>query len=175
MSEPLLRNAPLPLGDPIARPRRRNEFSRGQKDPLEGLLGDSWANYLGLMAQNVSQANTRLSSASLVDQEASISPTDLSGGALRAGFYRVHYYMRVTRAATIGSSLTFTLSWDDLGVTQTESGAAETGNTTTTNQTGTFTFYSDATSPITFATTYASGGITTMQYRLAVFLEAIQA
>lgn len=171
----LLNNAPLPMTDPIARPRRRDEFKPSQKDPLEGLLSDAWADYLSRLAQNVQASATRVSSSSPVNQAGSIAATDVSGGALKAGLYRLSYYARITQAATVSSSLDVTISWTDGGVAQSQTGASITGNTVTTFQSVTLFFHSDASAPISFSTVYTSVGATPMQYRLDVTLEVIDA
>jgi hypothetical protein len=80
----------------------------------------------------------------------------------------------VTRAGSVSSSLQFTLSWTDGAVAQSASGAAETGNVTTTKQMGTMPIRVDASTPISYSTTYADGGgAVSMQYSLDVILEAV--
>lgn len=106
-------------------------------------------------------------------QEASISTTPLPTEALAPGLYRVSYYARVTRAATSSSSLTVTITWTDGSVACSFSGAALTGNTTGTLQTETLLIEIDQASPVSYATTYATSGATTMQYKLAIVLEAV--
>ena len=78
-----------------------------------------------------------------------------------------------TRAATASSSLTITLSWTDTGVVMSQSGAAITGNLTTSGQTGSTLVYSSGASPITYATTYSSTGATTMVYKIGLVLEQV--
>ena len=171
----LLNNAPLPMTDPISRPRRADEFRPGQKDPLEGLLTEPWAEFLSLMALNVQRSSTRLSSVSLTSQAASISATDLTNGAIKDGLYRVTYYARIMRAAGISSSLDVTLSWTDGGVAQSQTGASITGNSTTSLQSVSFLIHADASSPINYATVRVSAGVPSMLYRLDVVLEVIDA
>lgn len=164
--------APLPVQDPIAAPRRP-EFKQGQKDPLEGLVTQSWIEALTNLSANVDDAPVRQSSVTLTTQGGSIGATDLTAGGLAGGLFRITYYARITRAATTSSSLTITFSWTETSVSPSYSGAAITGNTTTTIQSGSIMIRSDANSPITYATTYASVGATTMQYRLDIVLESV--
>ena len=108
-------------------------------------------------------------------QEASIGSTSVYSSAIPAGLYRLAYYTRITRAATTSSSLTIAFGWTDGGVSQTFTGAAITGNTTTTYQQATVTFRADGNTPITYSTTYASVGATSMQHSLLIVLEQLNA
>lgn len=136
-------------------------------------LSNGWGMFLTQMLDVLGLAPTRQSAAMLTTQAASISTSDLTDGTWGAGLYRLTYYARITRAGTISSSLTVTFGWTDATQAVTASGAAITGNTVTTIQTGTILIYSDAASPITYATTYATAGATTMQYRLSVVAERV--
>ena len=82
------------------------------------------------------------------------------------------WYLRITTAATTSSSVAVSFGWTDT-VSATLSGAAVTGNTVTTIQTGTGMFVVDAASPVTYTTSYSSVGATAMQYALSVTLEAV--
>jgi hypothetical protein len=171
----VLGNAPLPMTDPIARPRRRELFGEKRTDPLEGLLSDAWADYLSRLAQTVQHAATRISGVSRTEQAAAISATDISGGTLKSGLYRLTYHARITTASELDSSLIVTLSWTDGGVAQSQAGADITGNTTDTLQSASFLIHADASTPIRYATAYGYTGATPMQYRLDVVLEVIDA
>ncbi len=164
---------PPPVRDPIAR-QARSEF-KGRADPLAGLVGDVWVEWFTQLTDDVDETTLRLNSVHLTSQAASIGATDLSGGTISGGLYKLTYYARITRAASTSSSLTVTFSFTDGSVSPTYSGAAITGNTTTTFQSGTIMIRSDANSPITYSTTYASVGATSMQYRLDVTLEVVPA
>lgn len=171
----LLGKAPLPMQDRIARAKRSEIYGPRQDDPQEGFISDPWADYMSRMAQSISAAATRISSASLTDQGASIAGTDISNGGQPAGLYKIFYHARITQAATTSSSLTVTLSWTDGGVAQSQSFAAITGNTTATMQSNFLMIHTDTGTPIQYATTYASVGGTPMQYRFDVVLEVSQA
>lgn len=104
----------------------------------------------------------------------SIGATPLHAAAFGAGYYRVSYYARITQAASVSSSLTVTIGWIDGGVPQTLSGAAITGNTPTTVQSGSAgLIHADSGLGITFSTTYVSVGGTPMQYALNVIAEQV--
>lgn len=172
----LLGSAPMPLQDPISRPKRTGLFGPKQDDPLEGTCSDPWVDWLSRLASQAGLAPTRIGQVSLVNQAASIAATDLSGGNLSAGLYKVSWYARITTAAGISSSLTVTIDWTDGGVAQQFSGAAMTGNTTATNQgENQLLIHIDTLSPVRYSTVRASAGVPTMQYRLDVILEAVQA
>lgn len=171
----VLGRAPIPLTDPVARPKRRDQFSEKQKDPLEGTMSDAWADYFSRLVSTVAASATRISSAAKVAQSASIAATDISGGTLKAGVYRVSYYTRITQAAGTSSSLTVTLSWTDGGVAQSQAFAAIVGNTTTSLQTEAMLIRIDSGSPVRYATAYVSVGAPAMEYSLDVILEVMDA
>ena len=139
------------------------------------MLTDVWNRWFDQLNLTLEAAPSRIKTAQLTAQQGSISPIDLSGGALSSGLYRVSYYARITQAATTSSSLTVTIDWQDGGLTQNFSGAAITGNTTTTNQSGGILIKVDGLNPIRYSTTYRSVGGTPMQYALAVTIEEILA
>lgn len=112
----------------------------------------------------------------LTGQGAAIATTSIpTDGDLSAGLYRVTWYARITTAAGVSSSLTVSFGWTDGAISQTHSGAAITGNTTTTFQSGTLLLRTDAASPITYATTYASNAAGVMRYSLYITLERLAA
>jgi hypothetical protein len=66
-----------------------------------------------------------------------------------------------------------TLAWVDGGVTCTFSGAAITGNTTATTQSGTIMVNSDGASAVSYSTTWASVGAPSATYQLTVIAEGL--
>ena len=90
-----------------------------------------------------------------------------------AGLYRLSWYARITVPADTTSTLTVTFAWTDHGQAMTTSGAAITGNTVTTFQSGTLFIYSDANVSPTYATTYGFTVVTPMEYELYVTIEAV--
>ncbi len=109
----------------------------------------------------------------LTGKTASVTLTPFTTGTLAAGFYRFSYYATVTTAAAVSSSLIVTATWTDHGVVQTRSSAAMTGNTTATNQSEVWPLHIDASSPVSYSTTYASNVAATMVYALYLVLETV--
>lgn len=164
----------MPVQDPIARkrdPRKRP----GERDELENLITDPWNKYLTNRDQIIAATSTRLVSVTLENQSASIGSTSFALGTLSAGMYIVYYYAAITTAATTSSSLTVTFGWTDEAVAKTYSGAAITGNTNATIQQGAIVLAVDGSSPVTYATTYASVGATAMVYKLDMRVAALAA
>tara|TARA_R100000963_G_scaffold34754_2_gene29509 strand:+ start:156 stop:644 length:489 start_codon:yes stop_codon:yes gene_type:complete len=142
------------------------------------LLARFWTRYFQSIVDVVNNSARKLTLKSLTVQGAAISTTTLDTGTLDPGVYRVSYTARITRAASTSSSLTVTISWRDGDVAQSQSGVAMTGNSTTTQQNGTFLVHngtnaSAANDVIKYATAYASSGGTTMQYSLYVLVEQV--
>jgi len=106
-------------------------------------------------------------------QAASISATNFEILSVLPGVYRLSMGARISRAATTSSSLTVTFGWTSGGVSCTTSSTAMTGNTTATVGSLTILVRVDEATAITYATTYASAGGTTMQYSLDVSCEQL--
>jgi hypothetical protein len=106
-------------------------------------------------------------------QAASISATNFAILSVSPGVYRLSMGARISRAATTSSSLIVTFGWTSGGVSCTTSSTAMTGNTTATVGSLTVLVRVDEATAITYATTYASAGGTTMQYSLDVSCEQL--
>ena len=142
-----------------------------QRRPTKGFI-----DWMTSLLSEVESAPSTYAPVSLTGQSASIGTTPIPVATLSSGLYRVTWSARITTPATTGaatSSLTVTLGWTDATLACTISGAALTGNTTTTTQSATQLVRVDAASPITYATTYASNTAGQMVYRLDVVLEAV--
>jgi hypothetical protein len=158
----LFQNAPLPVKDRIV--------------DKAGFATNPWIDTLTAMLQAVDASPSRLEDpVTLEDQSASVGVTPVPLGALASGLYRVSVFARVTRAATTSSSLSVSIGFTDGGVSCALATTAVTGNTTATVSTATYLVSIDQGTPITYATTYASVGGTTMQYKLVVVIERIAA
>jgi len=141
----------------------------------DGRLSAPWWDYFNLLPLTLSLSIERVNSVTLETQGAAITATDFSGGGLTVGLYRVSYYARITRAATTSSSLTVTVAFTGGGVSPSFSGAAMTGNTTTTVGSSTWLIRIDnATTAINYSTAYVSVGATSMQYCLDLVLEKVK-
>ena len=167
-----LGNAPIPAQDRIALGKRPQYQDR--PDPQEGKISEPWNDFMTRLTTVVGQSPNRLNSVYLTEQDASIAGTDMSGGNLSAGLYRLTYYFRITQAAGTSSSLAVAFAWADGGVACVLAGAAETGNATSSVQSGTIMVRIDAGSPVNYATTYASVGAPVMEYALDVTLELVK-
>jgi len=151
-----------------------------QLDPQSGKPLPGWtmskdlAIYLQTsVVQAIAQAPQFFPSVALTGQSASISTTPIPLPSLLTGLYRLTYYARITTIDAVSSSLTVTLTWTDGAVSPTLAGAAMTGNTTTTVQSGSAMIHLDAASPISYATTYASNTPGAMKYALYILVETV--
>ena len=136
----------------------------------------SWIQYFTALVLNTSLAPIRLVAETLTDQDASIGATSLDIGTTSSGFFRVTARARISRAATTNSSLEVVIGWTESGLNPTYTIIpAITGNTTTSNDSGSVVVLIDSASPITYSTTYASTGATAMQYTVTFIVEQINA
>jgi hypothetical protein len=164
MSSPRL--APIPTDAPLLQ-----LDLDGKPTPY---LSADWYLWFFAQANRVQQAPPVLGTpTSLTSQSASIGTTALTLPALSGGVYRVSWYARITTAATVSSSLTVTIGFTETAITLSTSGSAITGNTTTTTQSGSVLLQIDAASSLTYSTTYASVGATSMVYRLSLTCEQV--
>ena len=129
-----------------------------------------WSRWLTALVNAVNSTAQGVNRTALTAQGAA-TPTTTAFTSASDAFYRLSYSLRITRPATVSSSATPTFSWTDGGVVQTQSGAALTGNTTTSQQSGQLLFGADAGTAITYAVAYASSGATSMQYGFRLSVE----
>lgn len=156
----LLDNTFPPLQDKIVQPT--------------GMLSEVWSRWFGRLPATLDAIPSIINTSSLTAQGASILATDFAGTILLEGVYRASFYARITRAATVSSSLTVIIGWTDGAVFQSYTAPALIGNTTATWATASIMLHTDAGQPVLYATTYASAGATTMQYALYLSLERIK-
>lgn len=165
---PVVRESP-PYTDPIVIARDPRQQTRVP----DLILGTEWQRWFANLSQDVEQAPNRKSVIVLTDQEASLGTTSIPAVLEAPGLWRVSYYARVTRAASVSSSLIVTIGWTDGAVALTKVGATLNGNTTSTLEQATILVRADAASVLSYATTYASAGGTSMRYRLSVLAELL--
>jgi len=158
---------PLPYGDPIG------TWTAPNKKKIPVNVTDSWERSLSAFTDHVTNTAVQLAAVQLTEQSASIAATAIPISNVTTGIYRLSYYARISRAAGTSSSLTVTLQWTDGGVVCSTSGAAMTGNTTTTFQTGHLLLGIDSATSVRYSTTYASAGAPTMQYKLTWIVEQV--
>lgn len=140
---------------------------------LKTLLVDVlWDRWFTSLLERVNLTPVRIGSAVVSDADAATTTTAVNIQPLEAGMYQVSYSLSLTQAATVSSSLTPTIGWTFNGQSFSQSGAAMTGNTLTTQQNGVFTVNCDASSSITYAVSYASVGATSAQYTFGVWVTA---
>lgn len=149
-----------------------DRFDAQRRRPF--ILAKGWAIWFqqSLIARAEGAAQM-LRSVPLTAQAASIGATPVPIASVQPGLYRVSWYLRITTPATVSSSVSVTLGWTDGSVNCTRTGAAVTGNTTSTTQSGTELLRLDAATALTYATTYATVGATPMQYRLDLTVELV--
>lgn len=138
----------------------------------KGYITPTWLRWfvLTLLGQ-VNKTAIVIGLVSKTGQTASLPTTGVPLPALSSGLYRVSWYQRVTTPDGVSSSLTTTISWTESGVALSSSGAAMTGDTTTTTQSGSLMIRIDGSTAISYATTYASNTPAKMTYRLDVTVE----
>lgn len=158
------RLAAPPLQTPIVELEKRPGTFPGQ-------MTKAFENWLRSLVDRAQVAAYTLKTVALTAQNASIAATTLEPVA--SGRYRVSYRVRLSQAATTSSSIQIAVTTTEGGVNCKQLSAAYTGNVTNRPQSGVFLIHSDASSPVTFETTYASVGATPMLYELDVVLEAM--
>ena len=146
--------------------------SEVQNNSISGRVTGAMRYWLLSLADRLNTTPNLVASATGSTQAASISATAFSVLSVTPGLYRLSMAARITRAATSSSSLIVTFGWTQ-AVSCTSASAAITGNTTATTGTFTVLVRVDQDSSMTYATTYASSGGTTMQYRFDVTCEQI--
>ncbi len=126
---------------------------------------------------DVESAPTGFEPVSLSAQGAAIGTTAIpTDGDLSAGIYRVCWHLRITTAAGVSSQVQITFTWTEGGLTQTYTGTAVNGNTTTTQESAPpILLRLDAASPISYAVTYASNPAGVMRFSLDITLERMAA
>jgi len=139
---------------------------------LQGLLTQPWQIWFRTVTDAINIAPQVQTSVTGTPTGASIASTALLADTGSAGVFRVSWFLRVTQAATTSSSVAVTVAFTD-GVALTVSGAAVTGNTTSTIQQQSVIVRCDAASPLSYSTTYSSVGATPMQYALSVCVERL--
>lgn len=153
-----------PLSTPIVE-------TKAEPGVVVGAMTKVFENWLRALTQRTQTAPYAVSTVALTSQGAAIAATDLIPSA--NGLYRVSYRFRVTQAATTSSSLTFSVTTTDGGVTVTQSSAAYTGNAVNAPQSGSFIVRCDSQAPLSYAMAFASVGATPMLYDLDVKVDSL--
>ena len=158
-----------PVGDSLI---ETEENKPARRDPF--FISKSWLIWLQESLVTRVQTSPDLRAfVRLTGQNAAIGATPLPIGSVTAGRYLISFYARITTVDGVSSSLTVRLHWTESAISLTTSGAAMTGNTTTTVQSGTIMVEADANSALSYSTLYASNTIGQMFYRLSVVATAL--
>lgn len=137
-------------------------------------LGWSYIQYLQGQEERTQQTPQRLIRTTVVARSTSIGTTPFTLPALSAGLYRVTFYFRITVADGVSSSLLVTISSTDGAIACAQLSTAYTGNATNRPQSGSFLVRCDSATPLSYASTYASGGGgPAMQYESEFIVEAM--
>jgi hypothetical protein len=120
-----------------------------------GRLSDVWDRWWQSIVRQLDNSAYGVGSVS-VSGSAAIASTDVPIQTVTDGLYRVTYSQRIVTPGSVSSSVTSTFAWTCNGVSCSTAGAAMTGNTTATQQNGTYVIQVDASTPITYAVAYAS-------------------
>lgn len=137
------------------------------------VIGWDWQRYFSSLVGAVDQKPERRRHVTLSAQDDSIGTTPIPLDTIQSGVWRLSYYAQVTTEAATSSSLEVTFSWTSLGDAQSRTAAALTEADTERHQFGTLIVRVDASTPISFATTYASNGANEMTYTLDIVAEAL--
>lgn len=161
---PLALTSP-PLQSPLTEPP-----SMGKQPTY--LITRVWSDWFNGIVQRAQTASYAVASTTLTVQNASIGVTALVPSAAQ-GRYRVTVHARVTTVDGVASSLIPVISYTNGGVACTQSGAALTSNNTGLPASWTFAVIADASTPISFATTYASTTPGQMKYTIDFLTEQL--
>lgn len=131
--------------------------------------------WLGKLRDAANVSPQVIGSARLSDQGASLSSVLVVGTAptLAHGVYRVSVQIRVTRPASVSSSIRWLATWLDGAVVTQNVGTALTGNVTTEWHSGVFLLRADAGTEIHIDTAWSSVGGTAMQFEIDAVVEAM--
>lgn len=157
--------ASQPTDDAIAVPDPRDP--RAARLP-KFVVGDRWRRWLSGLTISLNAKPERHATVRRTAQGAAIATTALPIGSVTPGIWGIYTTIRVTRAASTSSSVQLTMTWTEGGVTQTQTGAALTGNVTTTREGLLFVIRPGNATVISYSTTYASVGATSMQYSVDI-------
>lgn len=161
--------APIPRNVPVI------ELDPRTGEPLPGYgMGKDFGNWFqSSVVAPVANAPQLLPAVDLKNQSTSLSTTPMPLPALATGAYRISYYTRKTTADGVSSSLTITFSWTESAQALTVSGSTLTTDATTAVQSGSLVILRDASSPISYSTTYVSNTPGLMRYRLFILVETV--
>lgn len=131
-----------------------------------------WQRWLRSLVNGVNSTGQRVGSVALTTQSVSVAQTPIPIQQVNNNLYRISYFVRVTRAAGVSSSVDVIFRFTDGGVLC-DYTASTSGNTTDSYVQGTVVISADQGSNITYEIVYTSAGVPTMQYKLNIIVEAM--
>lgn len=137
------------------------------------LMHPRWVQWLLAIVNAIQGSVGNVGQVDITAKAASITTVAVPVPSMPAGVHRISYTARITRAASVSSSLTVHLGWTDGGISCGQTFAAITGNTTATTQSGEVLVHLDAGTSATYSTVYASSGSPSMTYALSVVVEML--
>ena len=148
------------------------------RDPLvgpQGLITDPWRIWLRNLHQEVGTNPARVAIVTLDAQTGSLATTPYKTASLGPGLYRVNVFTHVTTVGSVSSSLSVTIGFTHKTVACTFQSIALVTNLTTSVQTNVWTFAIDASTPVTYASSYAANAAASMAYSFVAVLESVNA
>lgn len=155
---------PLPLSTPLT--------SDEHGKPM-GIITKNWSDVLNDQFTRTAAAPQVVDAVSLIGQGAAIVATNLVQNA-SAGTYRISWYLRITRSATVSSAVQITIGWTDGGVGLAKIGTNVAGNTTSSLDQGMLIATVQGLSALTYAVSYSTSGATAAQYAVYVIAELVR-
>lgn len=138
-----------PLNTPIVE-------AGGQPGTVRGAMTLTFANWLLALVTRTSAAAYQTSRVSKTAQAAAVVLSTLVPSA--SGYYKVSWRVRIVTPASTSSSVQFSVSSTEGGVSCVQTAAAYTGNLASVPQSGAFIVKADPGTVITFSVAYASVG-----------------
>jgi len=164
--------ASVPIKDAIAVPDDPRHPLASKLPKLK--LGPSFIRWLSTLGAEVDARPKRQVHERIPTSSASIGTTPLGLGVVNEGMWRISVSVRVVIPGSVSSAIRVTILWTQGGDAQTEQTANLNGNLVTTREGKTFIIRADASTPISYATTYADGGgATAMAYELDIVAEEL--
>lgn len=160
-------SVPLPFETRLVRSKNFQRYPRpSDKDPNEDLMTEPWIKAFSSLQESVSSASISSIHVPIADRNSAIGATDLGLGA-SAGFFAVWYHLKISTPGSVTSAAQITLAWTDTDPL-TRVGANVNGNTVNSYDSNVVFVKTDASSPVTYAVSYASNAAGTMQFDLDI-------
>lgn len=163
----------------VSNPPVKDKFATAQ-DPKDDdklpflIIAQKWLKWVGELVSAINLTAQRRGTVRFpVGSAGNVALTPFALASVGAGTWRLTYHYRVSRPGTVSSGLQISVTYTNGGVVITRSSTNETGNLTTSVQSGTIPFRTDANTAISYTVTYATAGATPMQYEGDLILESL--